>query len=495
LSLVCSNLIKISGSLFCCSLGSFESWFEIVADILTVYGNEERNKQRKRPSVDRAKPSVGIGREELGQFFKFVNRDEEIKQLINLFANMDVERKKELGWEWGKRNVVFPIAVSFSGIGKTTFLRLGVEKFLSTPSLQEGVSLEFLSSLKKMTNIRLDCSSLAHIGGADGCVSAAYSVSYEVFKYDLHSSRSRDVIMDRIEFVSEMKKRSIRSGIEEFTIDQALEIILRHCPDGIILNIDEADKLGSHDLMRLVICLGKWLLAGHRILFCVSGLHNKHMFDAFLKCGMSAEKIVLPALSRLHIGAILEDLFGCNISGVVNNPFIGHLLWLVGGIPRYLEYLIAEATILGNCLDEDSTINFTLLFGFLRDLDATSARELLRRLKSRCHVDVDGIRPVSAQILSNVGSLRIARLRVKLDTELQPRGNSVYTIQDAMFDQILYLDKNGCVQIPPILLHRLHPERAPCVDVAAPIMLILKQLDMTLNSRDNVTLFIAVLLH
>jgi hypothetical protein len=469
-------------------------WKEIVQGILA--DRSRKQKVKVRPSVDRSKPASGINYNELGNYFKFVNREEEVKQLISLYASMDDLRQKQLSWEGGKRSIKFPIAVSISGIGKSTFLRLGVEKFMNTPELQGGIcSEEFRTSLDKYLNLRLDCSQLAFVTGADGSACAAFSLVYESFKYDLCSHSTSDEFMRQIDFVNEMTKRGIRSCIEQFTIGHALDIIMEHYPAGILVNIDEADKLGSRDLMTVLNAFGQWMLAGHRILFSVSGVHNKSMMDAFPKAGMREQLIVLPPLSPIHTTEILKDLFGRDVSSIVRNPFTGHLLWLVGGIPRYLQFLITEATFLGNCRDNGGIINFTNLFRYFSDLGEQSARELLFRLKRCCLVDAEEIRRVSRHALSNVVSLCIAQLAVDMDTSLNPGAGTPYTIEDAMFDQIMYLDKDRYVQIPPIWLHRLQAESAPCVDVGAPISMILGQLDMTLNSRDSLTLFIAVLLH
>jgi hypothetical protein len=81
---------------------------------------------------------------------KFVDWDAEIMKLVKVFAEMNKQRSLNVGKRvGGEGSINFPVVVSMRGVGKTTLVRLAIEKLLQSPQLRNdsGVDPDFLMEL------------------------------------------------------------------------------------------------------------------------------------------------------------------------------------------------------------------------------------------------------------------------------------------------------------------------------------------------------------
>lgn len=121
-------------------------------------------------------------------------------------------------------------------------------------------------------------------------------------------------------------------------VDWLLEYLNAEC---MIINIDEANALAEAELTEVLKCFGRELCLGKRVYITVTGIYKASVTAAIDFSGMIRRDVFLPPLLMEQSLAIFASLGLIPRNAIAEqlNPYFVHLVWLAGGVPRYLDYL------------------------------------------------------------------------------------------------------------------------------------------------------------
>ena len=113
------------------------------------------------------------------------------------------------------------------------------------------------------------------------------------------------------------------------------------CDPSLLINVDEAHKLDQTMLGAVLRSLLNLLVVYKlRVFVVVTGVTSAAIKGALLSSDVGAHEISLPLLEFHHVQDIVQGFFP-EIESV--NHILRHILWWVGGVPRFLQYMITAA--------------------------------------------------------------------------------------------------------------------------------------------------------
>jgi hypothetical protein len=149
----------------------------------------------------------------------------------------------------------------------------------------------------------------------------------------------KDEILIAVYFITHL------NGGKATLVDIVPDLLAHTGTNCLLANFDEASLFpelsGVPSALRACIC------SGLKVFFTVSGSFEPSLMTAPSDAGMISVNIFLPPLTIHQCENSLSHL---NLLPAKRCPFLKHLLWLAGGIPRYLAMLIEACA--GMCSDK-----------------------------------------------------------------------------------------------------------------------------------------------
>ena len=475
----------------------------------------------------------------LGKYFRFMNREEQCAELIRTFEALDKNRG-DAGYEVAKRKICIPTCTGTPGIGKTRFARIAIihlariETGIDDPTWEmlygclsqvakkvwgEGFcqeQVDFLRQLLAATqhnrNLRLDLSIIAtHLDilathqkqgiGEDADSVLAAALISEWAKYRTPDNKTTEAGLLNRDVVSQLRTDSKSSGIK-LRVKDAVDFILRDgqssapaSPEGattngdppvLLINLDEVQS--NFNLLRhALILLGEQLVgANKRVFVTVTGMSSTSLADVMDKSNAHPKGIFLPLLQEHHMQDIIQAMFP-HVKCV--ERALRRALWWVGGVPRLLEYFLAEAAA------RLSANNFHSLGEELPKCTETKCMDIVRNTVARMFPTLYA-KPnaeVPNEVLDALFSLAVGEFPVDLGTRVHPR----WTLAEAQSQSLIYLESISSgsktiqvVRMPPLLLHLCHGRTDNWVSIAP-----LKKPSTIMSPKENESFGIGLILH
>mgnify|MGYP005991557491 CR=1 FL=1 len=128
-----------------------------------------------------------------------------------------------------------------------------------------------------------------------------------------------------------------------FTLSNAFNFILSNSKfTTFLVNIDDASEASPDMLKSILKLFGDLLCNGYPVYFTVTGVYQVHNIEEVpALLSMKRDLILLPPLTTEDSCSICRQLgvLSQNENEAINPLFL-HLVWLAGGMPRYLGYLL-----------------------------------------------------------------------------------------------------------------------------------------------------------
>jgi len=259
---------------------------------------------------------------------------------------------------------------------------------------------------------------------------------------------------DMPEITHAILRGKMGAGTSFITLGDIFACMMECGIEAIMVNIDECDKLGTDDLSEVFRMFGHELCNGAPVYFTVTGIYNNQILNGIDGSGMGRQDITLPPLKCSDVRKIVEKL-GLD-SG---NQHYGQLLWLSGGIPRYLQKLLIRLALSIN-ISSDSTIDGESIGRLKRCIDELNPNKFNSLVATWKH-DMNYVKGLpSSLILSNIVALCVSGCRARNIVTIDIGKMQSYTIGQALQDELVYLvehnDGNQSIEAPPILLCQYH---------------------------------------
>lgn len=303
-----------------------------------------------------------------------------------------------------------------------------------------------------------------------------------------------------VELLAVALKYSGVDNVKEKIINEFLlvrEIIsLQHVFDWIIritgakcmiVNVDEANRLNQADMTHVIEIFGKFLSVGNKLYFSVSGIYTTIIPAAINGSSMAARQVILPALTMPDCVNLCEFLGLLTQDQKQHNIFFTQLLWLTGGVPRYIVNLVNS---IAEKVDKTCYSLADLrqsMRKYVETMTHVQFQHVLEIWLPQCSIKLKVADP-PAVVMNNIVSLCIAEMPVLKGS---PLGDD-YTIEKAMCCELLYIGTDGCVKVPPVLVSHMHNKG---LNVDSCRVVVLQNLQGVLSSRDNESLFMSVMAH
>lgn len=374
----------------------------------------------------------------------------------------------------------FPFALGLSGIGKTRIGRVGIQTYVELFSnrgssssgaiehLSEPEFSRFVDILRDCLYIRVGLETIGRGKNAEDFV--ARVILFEWLQYNLSDRQSEE----------ELKLKCANTNFKNLTIASVLDAIFQSgefkC---VYIHIDEADK-GIEYIIELLVLFGSYFATGKRLLFFVSGIKTTSLISTLSRSPIKPVPIYLPPLELDHMNEIMRSILP---NYDVENRRFAHLLWLTGGIPKYLVDLLGAVAYNAN-MELGTSVDTIKLVAHLNDLDTTSFVAIMNRFK--CDLSFFSLESVNPLVYHHLVALSLSRIPMYEDTKLN---GDTFPLSKAEEDQLLCVH-NSVAIIPPILLSYFYGNiREPCMKM----LQILKSLNCTQTSRENEALLPTVL--
>lgn len=262
-----------------------------------------------------------------GSHFRFINREAQCKELLDLFCGLEHLRLAALGcpidsrWETLKRSASVPVCTGMPGIGKTRFARdavfhlarsaaapgdslAEVEAAAATlvPPEDAGVARALTRASFTDRNLRIDFSAIsAHASEAQ--VAAALLGEFVKHRADGAGQRVcdglRDLNLSLLDAVEYIFANCVDSGDGDAAASA-------RGPLALLVNLDEAHVLDDGvlgDILRALLRL--LLVRGLRVFVTVTGVNAERMRAEFDRSQVSPRDISLPLLTLDHMVDVL----------------------------------------------------------------------------------------------------------------------------------------------------------------------------------------------
>ena len=304
-----------------------------------------------------------------------------------------------------------------------------------------------------------------------------------------------------------------------FTLLDAIQFMQQTSQyENFLFNIDEASAKSTADLTVVLKMFGSLVCGGHPVLFTVTGIYNgPGMEDAVDYSHMKRAVVLLPQLTIRDCCDICKAMDLLDKSRQQHNKHFMHLVWLCGGVPRYLSFLIHAIaskvdgvmqyeTITVTDVDTTTTtttsivgwftpVHLPAIATYIAGMTHQRACEVLNTWKSEC--DLHKRRATTPpDVYSNLVSLCVAEYSVAglLNNVISSTlvDGKHYTIEMARVEELAFITPTNQLTIPPIMLHHLHNQGQS--DKSC-FTIVLQNIDGVMSSRDNESLFVSVIAH
>lgn len=262
----------------------------------------------------------------------------------------------------------------------------------------------------------------------------------------------------------------------------------------LIVNLDEAQSMLANDLASIIRAFGEVLFSGRSVYYSVTGLYSAGTVDGVRYSFNRENPIYLPVLTVeqlciicKHIGLLPQVIQDKQV-----NPHFRHLLWMTGGVPRYLDYLVYSiADECGEVHEKQYSGDAvcTTLREYVSQLTHLQFQCILSKWLSLCHVNLKN-QEASTGVLDKIVSLTVAELPVLTHSSSNIGEN--YTFQQARQDQLFQLDGEGRMFVPPVRLLAMY-QRSTSIN-SVRLIVLSNNMAGEMSSRDNESLYIAVVL-
>lgn len=265
--------------------------------------------------------------------------------------------------------------------------------------------------------------------------------------------------------------------------------------ESFLVNVDEANKIDEVTLTAVLKIFGYELCMGRKVYITVSGIYKQSVKTAIDFSGMHRKDVFLPPLKMEESLVIFHSLgLVQSADPTKQNRYFLHLLWLAGGVPRYLDYLvysIARKRVRGM---DTSFHQRDILYiaSYITDMGQSEVIAILGTWCPLC-VRLHNDTPPDA-VIASILSLCIAETTVMNSDERQRVLSETYTIERALHEEMLYIQsvEPKVVTLPPVFLHSLHKL---CAGKDAVRLITLQSMEGVMSNRDNEELYLSVLIH
>ena len=454
----------------------------------------------------------------MGENFIFVNRETECKQLVTRFGEMDLLRGNG-NFDQLKRDLFAPLCIGLPGLGKTRFARIAATSLVRkatgilSPTLEQMLESsvtvaediwpddrshdellrELVLASHEDRNIRITLNSTPGAAERDVEVEIIVAVLVQWMKHRELRPEFEHLIGNKI--VNKLKGelgvlRDARFGtftfcdIVNFIIERSSRAgKVEHTP-ALIINLDEAQKLGSSLQNVLEILVSPIFMENCRVFVTITGICTAAFRDAIVQSNVLLQPIILPVLTDKYMSSILANIFGVEVNQL---PLVvaSFTKWL-GGVPRFLEYF------LGFVAKKARATTVKQIWEWLNDADINSLMDILLQARSKITGFALGEYGIPDDLLDNIFSIAVAEHPIQLSDHLTKN----WTVEDAQNRSLLYWKGvpggYGAVIMPPLLLHHFHLNSSK--NAGASIHL-LKRPSSTMTVSDNEAVAATSLLH
>jgi hypothetical protein len=448
---------------------------------------------RRRDSLGAVQTPENVIWSKLGNHFRFVNREAQAKKLFEAFFSMELIRTNPLPdgrWELLKRRVRVPTCTGMPGVGKTRFARDAIhhlaevhERKCNTSGKQDAASIiasaasayekdqersSLFQSLIRASyyncSLRVDCSLLCE---------EKSSIAKVLLEQWLGGTHLIDV-PDNVH----LTLYSVVQHILARTPKKEL------CEPSLLINVDEAHWLKQETLGTVLRQLLNLLVVNKlRVFVVVTGVTSAVIDGALKSSSMGALEISLPLLKLEHVQEIVQGFFP---EIVTFDHILQHILWWVGGVPRFLQYMITVAAEL--CKENENGGARKPVADFLMSLNETSASGILDSLASMVYFCAK----VSKEVLEKAFSYALLEMKVSGSFRLTREE----TVESAQENCQLYWKKiqgeDGIITLPPLVLYWTSANR---IGRQLPPIHLFRYFVPFSTTRDEETLVVTVLMH
>lgn len=173
--------------------------------------------------------------------------------------------------------------------------------------------------------------------------------------------------------------------------------------------------------------------------------------------------------------------------------FIGHLLWLAGGVPRYIARLVHCIAVKAGVADSEyfTTDGRPSMLNYVESMKHQHFQDVLSKWLVTCSLAMKVTLP-DEDVLNDIVSLCISEIPVAARRDCKLDSGNTCTIGSAMQCELLHFGTDGRIVVPPLLLSQFcnHSENSDSCRT-----IVLKNLDGVLSHRDNESLYLSVVLH
>ena len=523
-----------------------------VKQYLLHFGDKKSSCGTRRRSLDRSRFSRGsVPINRIGETFRFVNREEQCLQMLHLFWSMHLIFLSQ-GAHDPSKLLYCPAVLGLRGIGKSSFACEMLKHLLAWYEREKWSDLDLLRDMKK-AGMRVQQShmpSAATSSQSDDEITAFtdflnrlrshkvlnLTISLDDMRGVNNSNADRALHSLCIAMLYQALKYKIggdyvdgdddKRNYEEFylylnmsepkllTIQNTMGVIAEITETtAVIINFDEVNLLTEETLCQLLLQLKHVIVHGCSgapgvpLYFSLSGLFHSTIPDAVKSSGMCMIEVILPPLKEAHMVQIIGELLG--VKRFRLNPFLSNLMWLLGGVPRYLAFALADLARTANTTDPAASVEATALLGeeklcsLLESLDSSTMYGAVQRVEEKIHPGAIAGPFDNSDVMGHLVALAVSECKVPDDFQLRQdvdKGMSrrpKYTINNARFDQLIYHAADKSILIPPLLLSIMHQNdvRSQNKNLKENHMVcVLHTLRNHLEVRENESLYIAVLL-
>ena len=254
----------------------------------------------------------------------------------------------------------------------------------------------------------------------------------------------------------------------------------------MMVNVDEANRLIQADMEHVIDLFGKFLSVGNKLYFSVTGIYTTTITAAINGSSMEARQVILPALTMPNCVHLCKFLGLLPQDQEQHNTFFTQLLWLAGGVPRYIVNLVHSIAEKLNMVCYRPA-DLRSMKNYIKTMAHLQFQHVMEIWLPLCPMKLKVAVPPTV-VMNNIVSLCIAEMPVLLGSRL----GGDYTIEMAMCCELLYIGTDGCVKVPPVLVSHMHNKG---LHIDSCRVVVLQNLQGVMSARDNESLYLSVVTH
>lgn len=450
--------------------------------------------------VDEVPATVWWG--QAGHHFRFVNREEQCLELLEVLCRLERLRLRastiaaEGRWEALKREAVVPVCTGMPGLGKTRFARDAI--FHLARSACGGDTLE--SVVEAATHLRDNATdaSVTQALARASFMDRNLRIDFSDFNDVPNEAQVAAALLGEWAKHREAGLASrVRDGLRgtDVTLLDAVRYIFANCADSadpdaaadgplaLMINFDEAHVLPEGAIgLHLRAALRLLLVNGLRVFVTVTGVNATRIHSELDGSQIRPHDICLPLLTMEHTLTVARSFLP---EAEMDRPLMRHVLWWLGGVPRFLEYLVGAAAHAAGLPDETGPRQDVA--AFLKRLEPAGAGDLISAIAARLWDHTI----VTTNVLDEAFSFAVMGASVPRDFHL----TESVTVQQAQKDSLLYWRstggaREGVIQLPPLVLHWRQRWLAPTQRLFP-----MQNFVPFMSPRDNESVAAGVLMH